>query len=194
MSIPIPPSKPQAPVVKVLAAAEKQWRKDGKTGPLPAKFILAVRAYYRDSMGEVGKNDLNQYDDGFFIVDGDKMTSWNGNTDPVRLGWNADADGYMARLHTGCWKMRSRMHRNKYQAFGQDGKDVSVDRVKADGTVAEVDTGSFGIDLHPGGVNTTSSLGCQTVPRDQWDDFNETALATFGGDWFDYILTDGPIN
>jgi lysozyme len=192
--IPIPPSKPKASRETVIAAAENQWRKQFPTSPLPTKFVLANRAYYRDSMGKVGENDISQYDDAFFIVTQDSFSAWNGNTDPSRYGWSPTADDYMARLAPGVHWMRQRIHRGKYQAFGQDGKDLTIERIKADGTVAKRETGSFGIDLHPGGVNGTSSLGCITVPPDQWPDFNATLKKAVAKEWFALILIDGPIN
>ena len=196
MSIPIPRSKPAASLATVIAAAEKAW-KMGHTLPLPDFFVLGVRAYYRDSMGEPGVNDVSQYDDAFFIVSPLGFSAWNGNTDPSRYGWNDNADKYMARLKTGCWTFIRRMHRGKYWAFGQGDNEVVVERIKSTDIVATSERGCFGIDLHLGGINGTSSEGCVTVPPSQWTAFEKELTSTMkslGETEFPFILIDGPIN
>ena len=193
--IPIPNLKPGSSRDNVIDKATAQWEIDHPGEPFPSFFVLAVRAYYSNTIAPAG-NNINAYDDAFFIVTPDGMTSWNGNTDPTRFGWNKSASKWMARLRVGCWKMRSVIHRGSYQAFGQASDPVTVDRVRQDGTVAKQDTGEFGINLHLGGYNTASSAGCQTVPPTQWHDFRNTlnaALAKFSK-VFDFILIDGPIN
>jgi len=180
-----------------MSIAAEAWRKSNGGAPLPESFVLAVRGYYSATIGEPG-NDIDVYDDAFFIVSPTGITAWNGNTDPTRYGWNGNANDYMARLRTGCWWFISRMHRGRYQAFGQGDNQVTVDRIKANGTVSHSATSSdFGIDLHLGGINGTSSEGCQTVPPYQWEDFRRTLNALIrnsGVDKFPYILVDGPIN
>lgn len=193
--IPIPNMKPGASRETVIAAAKKRWAIDHPGDPFPAQFVLAVRGYYDKTISPPG-NNINAYDDAFFIVTPDGMTSWNGNTDPTAYGWNKSANKYMARLRAGCWKMRSVIHRGKYQAFGQASDPVTVDRVRQDGSVAKQDTGEFGINLHLGGYNTPSSAGCNTLPPTQWGDFRNTLnkfLAKFGP-VFDFILIEGEIN
>lgn len=194
MSIPIPSSQPRAKLAAVMAAAQAAWKSHE---PLPDFFVLAVRAYYRDSMGLAGENDVGQYDDAFFIVSPLGFSAWNGNTDPSRYGWNPNADKFMARLKPGCWKMIYRMHRGSYWAFGQGEHPVTVERMRKDGSVERQETGCFGIDLHKGGVNGTSSEGCLTVPLAQWNDFVNRLRGTMNrldASTFDLILVDGPIN
>lgn len=190
--IPIPNAKPKASLTLVMETAKRQWG----DAPLPETFVLAVRGYYSRTIGEPG-NDLNCYDDALFIVSPAGFTSWNGNVDPTRYGWNAHAGKFMARLAVGCWRFRPLIHRGKYQAFGQGVNPVSVDRVKADGTVARTETGEFGINLHLGGSNGTSSEGCLTVPPPQWESFRKElnrVLGLVGLKTFDLILVNGPIN
>jgi lysozyme len=91
----------------------------------------------------------------------------------------------MATLKTGIWFVhRFDLHRGKYLALCQRAGDVSVTR---DGVPPYDDTGMFGINIHKGGYNTTSSEGCQTIHPSQWESF--IALATdqakrfFGDKW-----------
>lgn len=193
--IPIPQSRPKASLSVVMAAAKAEWEKTNTT-PLPSLFVLGVRGYYDSTIGEAG-NDINAYDDAFFIISPLSMTSWNGNTDPTRYGVNPRADGKcMARLKTGCWTMRPRMHRGKYQAYGQEESPVTVERIRANGSISRTETGCFGIDLHLGGINGTSSEGCQTVPPDQWEKFRKELNATLHLNKvkkFSYILINGPL-
>jgi lysozyme len=179
-----------------MATALKRWRASKGEAAFPELFLLGVRGYFSESIGKPG-NDISAYDDALFLVSPLGFSSWNANVDPSRYGVNKNAEGKcMARLAPGCWKMISRIHRGKYQAFGQGGHEVTVERIDAHGKVAQTETGCFGINIHLGGVNGTSSEGCQTLPPEQWPDFRKTlnaALHLHDASYFHYILIDGPI-
>ena len=200
MSIPTPPTKPRASLGVVMAAAEKAWTAKHAGTPLPGLFVLVVRGYYRDSMGAPRTHDVGIFDDAFFIVTPFGVTPWNGNSDPSRTGWNANAGKYMARLQTGVWTYRRLKHHasrpDGYMAFGQGDDPVTVERLRSDAAIAQTETGCFGINLHRAGINGTSSEGCMTVPQDQWIQFRntlDTALEKTGSKTFQLILIDGPI-
>jgi lysozyme len=194
--IPIPKSKPKASRNLVIAKATEAWAKEHGTAPLPDRFVFAVRGYYSETIGAPG-NDISAYDDAFFIVTPDGMTSCNGNTDPSRYGLRPEGGRFMARLKPGCWWFKPLIHRGKYQAYGQGENPVTVERIKKDGTIAKTETGEFGINLHLGGINGTSSEGCCTLPPEQWSDFRRAlneVLHLAGLKRFSFILADGPIN
>ena len=124
-------------------------------------IVVGIRGYYRDTLGASDKNDRGIYDDALFIDSPNATVAFNGNTDP-----SAFRPG-IASLVPGlyyCWQIG--LHKNQYQALVQRKGPVTVLR---DGGVRE--TGYFGINGHRGGVNGTSSEGCQTVPPKQWDGF-----------------------
>ena len=200
MSAPIPTSRPRAKRSQVMAAAIEMWHKYRPGVEMPPMFVVAVRGYYRDTMGKPGVNDTGMYDDAFFIINGGLMTAWNGNTDPSRYGFNPNADGYMARLRCGVWTfVRLKHHFSRpdgYMAFGQGDNDVRIDRIELDGDIHNSVSGCFGINLHKGGYNGTSSEGCLTVPAEQWDDFNEELAGIIKplGNKFALVLVDGPIS
>ena len=167
---------------------------------MPDTFVLAVRAYRRDTMGVVGANDYNMFDDAFFIVAKDHFSSWNGNTDPTRIGWNPNADKYMARLKAGVYKFQRLKHRisrpDGYMAFGQGPNPVTVERIRKDGSVAVTETGEFGINLHRAGVTSTSSEGCLTIPAGHWNSFRDClddVILDSGSKTLPLILVEGPI-
>ena len=194
--IPMPRSKPQAALSVVMDSAKQEWNKSYEKDMFPELFVLAVRGYFSQTIGEAG-NDINVYDDAHFIVSPLGISAWNSNVDPTRYGWNAKAGKYMARLSAGCWKFQRLIHRAKYQAFGQGDNLVRVDRVRADGSIARVETGLFGINDHLGGENGTSSEGCMTHPPTQWNDYRKKlnkVLALASLKQFDFILVEGPIN
>jgi lysozyme len=168
--------------------------------PLPSLFVLACRAYYRDTMGQPRANDYGIFDDAFFIVSPFGFTAWNGNSDPSRIGWNGNAGKFMARLKPGVWtyrRLKHLMHSPRgYMAFGQGPDPVTVERLRADGTIAQTETGCFGINLHSASASGTSSEGCLTVPVGQWSSFRNTldsALEKTGQKTFPLILIDGPM-
>lgn len=152
--------------------------------------VLAVRGYYKDSMGKPGVNDRSLYDDAGFVCGRNVFLSVNFNTDPngFRKGYGRDESTKgMACLKEGVWMYEIGRHKMVYPA-GVQADDVTVIR---DGTPNYDDTGEFGINIHPGGVNSTSSIGCQTVPPDQWQSFIKplvAALKEYGQNVFPYVL------
>lgn len=194
----IPPSKPKASRQTVEVAALREWKAAGKKAEdFPTTYVFACRAYYEDSMGKQDQNDVGIYDDALFIVTPTHFSSWNANTDPSRYGWNAGAGKFMARLKPGVWWFRRLKHKinspNGYMAFGQGGDPVTVERIRQDGAIATTEAGCFGINLHRGGNNGTSSEGCQTVPLEQWSAFDKSLAKFIGSDRFRYILAEGSI-
>lgn len=159
----VPKNRPAWPATKVREILAKH-------GVTEVPAILAVRGYFQDSMGKIGMNDRNLYDDAIFFAANGFVKSFNANTDPsvFRKG--------VAKLINGVWRFEKGLHgisRPKpyvpYPALRQ-GEKFTVHR---DGTGN--DSGFFGINIHRGGSSTTSSLGCLTIPPDQWPGFIKLA-------------------
>jgi len=139
-------------------------------------IVAGIRGYYKNSMGAPGVNDRSIYDDAIFIVSPSAMAAFNGNTDPskFRRGRGTGSQKGMASLLPGAWFVHQfGMHKGKYLALCQRLGNVDV---KRDGTPDYIDSGNFGINIHKGGYNTTSSLGCQTIHPQQWDSFISLAV------------------
>ncbi len=133
--------------------------------------VVGIRGYYKNSMGAPGVNDRGLYDDALFIDSPQATVAFNGNTDPsaYRKGKGKGATKGMASLNPGAWFVHKfDLHSGKYLALCQRLGDVTVTR---DGEPPYPDTGMFGINIHKGGYNGTSSEGCQTIVPDQWDSF-----------------------
>lgn len=163
-----PPARPKmtrADVVGLVAKAHPE-------AELPGVFVVGVRGYYRDTLGKPGVNDRGLYDDAIFVVTPTRFAAFNANTDPSRYrrGRGKGAGKGMATLKPGLWRAhRPGKHKGQYMALIQTGGPVTVIR---DGLAGDYeDTGWFGINIHRGGINTTSSEGCQTIPPDQWPEF-----------------------
>ena len=150
--------------------------------------ILSIRGYYLDSIGKKSVNDRNVYDDAIFIVSPEKIYRFRGNTDPSRYRKG------IATLKTGIHRYGTGTHRGN-PAFRQAEK-VSVYRDETG-----FDFGYFGVNVHSGSFHTTSSLGCQTIPPQNWAFFRDTAYRLLKkynskgtNDWgqpswlFDYLL------
>jgi lysozyme len=133
--------------------------------------LLGIRGYYLNTMGEPKKNDRGLYDDAIFVVSPEVFAAFNANTDPSVFRKR------IAVLELGCWSYKVGTHglskpKNlRYEALVQAGP-VTVKRDEMG-----LDTGWFGINIHRGGYNTTSSEGCQTIYPEQWHLFIETVKA-----------------
>jgi lysozyme len=143
-------------------------------------IVVGIRGYYLNTMGKPGVNDRGIYDDAIFIDSSDGFASYNGNTGPskFRPGHGFGGSKGIAKLKAGAWYAHkldfhgSRVH-GPYRAICQRLGDVTVIR---DGNPPYDDTGMFGINIHKGGYQGTSSEGCQTIHPDQWGSFIELAM------------------
>lgn len=180
-------SKPNLGIEGVLKIVESN-KIDRTQNPV---VLVAIRGYYLDSMGVPGENDRGIYDDACFVVTPEECRAYNFNTDPsfYRKGQGRDAEKGMAQLKPGVWKYRTGLHKG-YAAFVQADEVV----VLRDGLKGNYeDRGWFGINLHKGGANGTSSEGCQTWPKDQFDaarEFIYHELSRYRQTTFAYVLVD----
>jgi len=154
--------------------------------------IVGMRGYFKDEMGRKAVNDRGIYDDAIFIIEPNLMYSFNANTDPSRHGMNNKIGKGLASLKAGTYEYKIGIHgvskekSKQYEALIQEEK-VTVQR---DVTNTE-HTGFFGINIHKGGFNSTSSEGCQTIHPSQWDEFMSLVKTFFpSGKDIQYILIE----
>lgn len=181
MSAIIPQSRPQWRRERVIQCLTEH----GSTGDVA---LLGVRGYYRDTMGVKGKNDFGLYDDAIFLVGKSFFSSFNANTDPGRDGVNPKIGKPYAVLKPGNWKYRLGMHKSSYMAL------VQADEVTVLRGETKEETGWFGINIHKGSLNSTSSEGCQTIYPLQWPAFIAAVQAEMkqsGAKTIHYVLMEG---
>ena len=160
----------------------------------PKVVWFGVRGYFEDSMGKPDQNDRGIYDDAFFLISPVCFKSFNANTDPSRSGTNKNIGKGYPVLQPGIYDYKigihglSRPKDKQYRALVQAGQ-VTIKRDGSDKT----ERGFFCINGHRGGINGTSSEGCQTTLRDQWPEFFETAeseLVEYGQNIIPYCLIE----
>lgn len=194
MAVSVPATKPRLSATQ-LQNMLSSYGLDRVKHPL---VIVGIRGYYLNSLGQPGLNDRGIYDDALFIDSPFVTAAFNANTDPsvYRKGLGINAQKGIARLKAGLWLAHTfGLHKNKYLALVQCLGQVTVIR---DGNPDYEDTGNFGINIHKGGYNTTSSLGCQTIFPAQWDSFinlaKDQAVRLFRNKWnkscIPYILLE----
>jgi len=131
-----------------------------------APAIIGIRGYF-----ESGDNKRGIFDDAIAILTPRTYRTFNGNTDPS----SPDTDTRLATLAPGVWDFKLGLHHpgtpKEYPCLVQAGP-VTVLR---DNGVKE--TGEFYIHIHHGGLNTTTSEGCQTIYLPQWPEFFQLVKA-----------------
>jgi len=197
----VPPGRPKATREQLLSAVAKHYQIEREHHPF---IVIGIRGYFRDTMGEEEVNDRGIYDDAIFIDSPHASVAYNGNTDPAiyRKGYGfKESTKGVAVLKPGLYYAHKfDFHKGEYRALCQRLGPVTVIR---DGNPPYEDTGSdFGINIHRGGINGTSSIGCQTIPPEQWGSFislaEDLAKRYHGDDWDDvvipYVLLDNADN
>ncbi|NBW10146.1 MAG: hypothetical protein EBR82_19170 [Caulobacteraceae bacterium] len=171
--------------------------------------ILGVRGYYRDTFGKHGVNDVGTYDDAMFLISPQPMIALNANTDPSRLGWNSGVGKPFAVLQPGLWYFRRGPHKAHPRALRQctdeEAHNIGIPNeghFKVERSYGAGDKRNFfeseyfAINIHPGGENTTSSWGCQTVPPSQFKQFIERVWGESihaRQNKIPYLLVEGPL-
>jgi hypothetical protein len=174
--------------------------------------LLGVRAYYRDTVGQAGTNDVGTYDDAMFFAGPGVFLAVNANTDPGRLGFNPGVGKNFAMLTPGRWYFIRGPHKGRSPALRQataeeaaqagipDRGRFTVWRAESMAQIlaggAPKETAYQAINIHRGGDATTSSWGCQTIPPGQFDDFMRSVwehTKKHGMPRVPYLLVDGPL-
>lgn len=190
MPLPLPAARPKL-TESALLKRIRLFDLDRAEAPV---VVVGIRGYYLDTMGAPRKNDRGIYDDAIFLHTPSAFAAFNGNTDPsrTRRGRGTGADKGMASLRPGVWKVhRFDKHNGRYLALCQRAGSVKVLRDGVDQDYEDTGAG-FGINIHRGGYNTTSSHGCQTIHPDQWPSFIGLATAEakrfFGPRWNQVVI------
>lgn len=188
----IPASKPKISRKELLDSI-------GNLLPDPVKYpfhVAGFRGYYKNTLGAPGVNDRGVYDDAKFLITPEHFFPFNANCDPssYRDGYGFGETKGMASLVANktyyMWKLD--FHKGKYLAFCQRLGECTVLR---DGKPPYLQTSRYiGCNGHKGGISTTASLCCQTIPPNQWDDFiglSQLHMESLYGTLFDMVEKNG---
>jgi lysozyme len=154
----VPNSRPQQ-------AKEKTLSMVIKSGIVDRVALVGIRGYYSETFQPSG-NQRGIYDDAIILLSPSVHATFNANTDPSIFKKG------IAILKTGIHRYRKGNHGiskpgGGYPALRPSNPKEEVP-VTRDG---EGDSMGVAINIHKGGYNTTSSLGCQTIYPPQWDGF-----------------------
>jgi lysozyme len=136
----IPNSRPKISKQQLDKAISK-YEIDRKKYPL---LIIGIRGYYKNSMGEKGKNDRNIYDDAIIVDTPNGMFSFNGNTDPSKYDKGLDV---LKEFFYPVYKFDT--HNGSKSQYPSICQRLGVVTVIRNGTTEH--TGNFGINIHKGG-------------------------------------------
>ena len=178
----LPPSRPQ------VKRGTIDHLVDDLDLPYDALF-LGIRGYYLNSMGVEGKNDRGIYDDAIIVYSPYAFEAFNANTDPSIF------QPGVATLKLGVHPYRRGNHGisrpgGGYPAYRPATEDEALP-VTRDGK--EGTSQGIAINIHKGSLNSTSSLGCQTIYPDQWAYFKSLGdgeMARYKQSVVPYILCE----
>jgi len=154
----IPKSRPQQSKEKSLAMVIRAGIED-------RVVLIGIRGYYSETFQPSG-NQRSIYDDAIILLSPSVHATFNANTDPSVFKKG------IAVLKTGVHRYRKGNHGISKPGGGYPALRPANAKeqlpVTRDG---EGDSMGIAINIHKGGYNTTSSLGCQTIYPAQWDGF-----------------------
>lgn len=165
---------------RILQAIYQQWGAS-RGGELPSMYVAGVRGLFTRG------NERGIYDDGIVVVGPGTFSIFRANTDP-----SASYKSGVASLLPGVYPYKPGIHKpgkpGAYPAFRANTPNeiLPVSRDGRQGVFA----GQY-INIHRGGLNSTSSLGCQTIQSNQWNQFYSlvrTEMTKVGTLEFNYIL------
>jgi len=125
--------------------------------------------------GMDGSNNIGTYDDRFYHCYGGDVTPYPGNVDPSAL-----AKGRATLAPMRVFHYRAGIHGLSKPKARQYAALVQAEQVTVLRHGQGAGTGWFGINHHRGGVNSTSSLGCQTYPPHVWSEAKSRLYAAIG--------------
>lgn len=138
--------------------------------------IVFVRGHYLNSMGEIGRDDLNIYDDACYITgNGFRLfESYNANTNP---SFSRKGGRRLAMLNLGPYRFYKGKHKNQYNALRAYPEGVQLPCTRE----GQPSTAQF-INIHKGSTNPKArdivwSEGCLTIPDTQFGDFIQRVYA-----------------
>lgn len=158
----IPPSRPKRDEAKLQVIKDYYAFKPRET------YLIFIRGYYLNTMGEPNKDDRNIYDDALFVVGPTLNESYNCNTNP---SWRRKGTRWLAELNLGVYQFYRGMHKGRYKALRTfpEGAILSCTRNSSMATCSH-------INIHKGSTNPMVhdivwSEGCLTLPDTQYNDF-----------------------
>jgi hypothetical protein len=127
--------------------------------------LLAIRGYFKKTMGNPVQNDFGIYDDAIILVAPKVYKTYNANTDPSVL------NSHLAILKTGLHFFKKGKHGISRPGGGYPAFRPANPEEKLPVTRNGKDDWGIAINIHRGGYGQTSSEGCQTIYPDQWEGF-----------------------
>jgi lysozyme len=127
--------------------------------------LVGIRGYYSETFKPSG-NQRNIYDDSIILLSPSCHATFNANTDPSIFKKG------VASLIPGVHRYKKGNHGiskpgGGYPALRPATPDETLPVIRD----SEGESLGIAINIHKGGYNTTSSLGCQTIYPTQWDGF-----------------------
>ena len=181
-----PKTRPRITAQDVEEIARKHGVKDSVA-------IVGIRGYYLRTLGDPKKNDRGIWDDCIAVISPTAFAAYNGNTDPSF--WRKGIASLVEGVHNYRKGKHGISRGNPYPALRPANPSESLP-VTRDGQLGR--SQGVAINIHRGGsINSvsqsvTSSLGCQTIPREQWPSFVNLVygeMDRYGQKVIPYVLT-----